>query len=176
MLVGQRVELVPPSMDLQPAVLALIRASQHELRQFLPWVDKALDEAKSIENMRESIENFESFQRELRFFILNVDTHELLGVIGLFIVKKDVPAFEIGYWLGSAYTGQGYMAEAVALVERYAFDTRGARRLQIRVATHNPKSMAIAERAGYTLEGVLKQLERMPDGELADMAMFAKTR
>ncbi|NVK29824.1 MAG: GNAT family N-acetyltransferase [Gammaproteobacteria bacterium] len=176
MLVGDRIELVPPTMDLQPAVRSLVEASQQELRQFLPWVDQALDDAKSIENMREAIQNFESFQRELRFFILSVDTHELLGVIGLFIVKKDVPAFEIGYWLGSAYTGRGFMAEAVALLERYAFDNRGAKRLQIRVATHNPKSLAIAERAGYALEGVLKQSERMPDGKLADMAMFAKVR
>ncbi len=42
-----------------------------------------------------------------------------------------VPSFEIGYWAHSAYTGRGYITEAVIGLRDFAFDILHAHRLQI---------------------------------------------
>ena len=82
--------------------------------------------------------------------------------------------FEIGYWLRTPHCGKGYMNEAVAAIERMCFELFKAARMEIRCDARNVRSRRVAERAGYTLEGILRHQERAPDGELRDTCVYAK--
>ncbi len=44
--------------------------------------------------------------------------------------QPDVPMFEIGYWIDSQYSGNGYITEAVNAITQYAFDRYRAVHLQ----------------------------------------------
>ena len=68
----------------------------------------------------------------------------------------NVPYFEIGYWIDTAYTGKGLVTEWVNALTRYAFDSCGTIRVQIRAQETNMKSIRVAERCGYEKEAILK--------------------
>lgn len=64
--------------------------------------------------------------------------------------------FEIGYWIDSQYSGNGYMTEAVNAITQYAFDQFKAVRVQICAQLDNQKSIAVAKRCGFIQEAILK--------------------
>ncbi|MGF1701478.1 GNAT family N-acetyltransferase [Photobacterium makurazakiensis] len=170
-----RLQLVPPSMEIQPLMLEAIRESEAELSEFLPWVPFSLTEDESIENMKQAISNFEAFEGELRYSLIDKNSGIFVGAIGLIIRDKDVPYFEIGYWLRSTCVGFGYITEAVSVIENYAFTELKANRVEIRAAEGNTKSRAVAERRGYSFEGTLFNERRMPSGDLSNTVVYAKT-
>lgn len=171
---SERIKLVPPSMELAQPMLEAIRASQHELSEYLPWVPHALTESESIKNMQEAIDKYERFDGELRLSILRNSDSKFLGAIGLIIRDKSVPFFEIGYWLNTKETGKGYITEAVSLIEDYAFNELKALRLEIRAAETNRNSRAVAERCGYHLDAILVNDRRLPSGELSSTVIYSK--
>ncbi|WP_038194712.1 GNAT family N-acetyltransferase [Vibrio nigripulchritudo] len=173
---SSRLRLIPPSMDHRVEMLNAIRESSEELGEYLPWVPHALDDKASIDATNRAIENFQTFENELRYSIFEKSTGTFVGVIGLIIRNKDIPYFEIGYWLRSTYAGRGYMTEAVSTIESHAFDTYKARRLEIKMAESNIKSRAVAERCGYLYEGTLKFDKILPNGDLNSTVIYAKTR
>lgn len=175
-LESDRLTLTPPSMDWQNAMLLAVVESQNTLRQFLPWVPNALTEQESINDMQKAIDNFERFENELRFGLIEKTSGQLVGVIGLVIRDKSVPFFEIGYWLRSSCAGKGYMTEAVTRLEHYAFTELSANRVEIRVAETNLKSQAVAERCQYLLEGMLVNECRLPSGALSNTLIYAKSQ
>lgn len=122
------------------------------------------------------MENFDNFENELRFSILTKQDNALIGAIGLIIRDKSVPFFEIGYWLRTTSVGFGYVAEAISVLEKYAFEQLQAHRIEIKCAESNIKSKAVALRCGYEFEGLLKNTNKLPSGELSNTLMFAKTR
>jgi RimJ/RimL family protein N-acetyltransferase len=100
----------------------------------------------------------------------------LLGGTGLHRVDWSVPRFEIGYWRRSGEQGHGWITEAVRTLARFAFDQLGARRVEIRMSSDNVKSRAVAERCGFTLEGVLRQDSLDVHGLPRDTAVYARVR
>jgi ribosomal-protein-serine acetyltransferase len=114
-------------------------------------------------------------QREdLWLLLLLKGTHTLVGGSGLHAINWDVPRFEIGYWVRRRFAGQGYITEAVRGITRFAFETLGARRVEIRCDAHNERSQAVAKRAGYKLEATLHSHSLTPDGELRDTLIFVR--
>ncbi|QES48527.1 GNAT family N-acetyltransferase [Streptomyces venezuelae] len=78
----------------------------------------------------------------------------LVAAVGL--VPRGTDAHEIGYWAVAAHRGRGYTAEAVLAVARWAFTEAGCVRLVWRAGTGNTASRAVAEKAGFRIEGVAR--------------------
>ncbi|MFG2622258.1 GNAT family N-acetyltransferase [Streptomyces sp. NPDC048507] len=64
--------------------------------------------------------------------------------------------YEIGYWATREHRGHGYTTEAVGAVARWAFTALGAARLEWRAEAGNTPSRAVAEKAGFRVEGLLR--------------------
>ncbi|MGX9522262.1 GNAT family N-acetyltransferase [Vibrio mediterranei] len=171
---SDRIKLVPPSLEYQPQMLAAIQASKAELGEYLPWVPFALTQEESVETTKQAMADFENFENELRFSIIDKETDTLVGAVGLIIRDKAVPFFEIGYWLNTSSVGCGYVTEAVKLVEQYAFESLEANRVIISAAETNAKSRSVAERCGYHLEGIALNERRLPNGELCNTVIYSK--
>ncbi|MDO5012020.1 MAG: GNAT family protein, partial [Pseudomonadota bacterium] len=71
--------------------------------------------------------------------------------------------------------GRGIMTRAVGVMERFCFDALRVNRLEILVDVDNNKSQAVAQRAGYMREGVLRQ-SMLLHGVPRDMIMFSKIK
>jgi RimJ/RimL family protein N-acetyltransferase len=51
-----------------------------------------------------------------------------------------------------------------------------AERVEIRMDDHNVRSWRVAERAGFTLEGVLRRDALAPDGRVRNTRVYAQVR
>lgn len=78
----------------------------------------------------------------------------MIAAVALHFPRSD--GWEVGYWTAREHRGHGYMTEAVQAVSRWAFLTLGAIRVEWRAEVGNTGSRAVAERAGFTLEGTLR--------------------
>lgn len=171
---NERIKLVPPSLKYVGSMLNVINESQAELSQFLPWVSKSLTENELEHNIKEALVNFTNFTREFWFNIIEKETGLFIGVVGFIVRDKSVPYFEIGYWLQTSKVGKGYITEAVKLIEKYAFIDNHAQRLEIKMASSNLKSQAVAKRCGFQFEAQLMNARRLPSGELDNTLVYAK--
>ena len=79
-----------------------------------------------------------------------------VGSIGLRIVDPENGVAEAGYWVRSEARGRGVASRALRLLSAWALRERSIERLQLRAATVNPASQRVAEKAGFTREGVLR--------------------
>jgi len=153
-----------------------ITASITELKPWLPFAQKEQTEADVELNIRESHIAFLK-REDLRLLVFLKDTGEFIASSGLHRVNWEVPKFEIGYWIDTRHSGNGYMTEAVEGIVRFAFDQLHAKRLEIRCDTRNERSKAIPERLGFTLEGILRNDDLAPGtSELRDTCIYALIR
>jgi RimJ/RimL family protein N-acetyltransferase len=76
---------------------------------------------------------------------------EVIGVIGL--ERRAHGAYELGYWLGEPWWGQGYMSEAAARVVRFAFDDLKLDRVTASYFADNPASGRVQEKCGFRTTG-----------------------
>ncbi|MEV7545796.1 GNAT family N-acetyltransferase [Streptomyces sp. NPDC089915] len=76
----------------------------------------------------------------------------LVATLGLH--RRGDHAYEIGFWAVAAHRGRGYTPEAVLALARWAFTELGCDRLVWRAGIGNTASRAVAEKAGFTVEGV----------------------
>jgi RimJ/RimL family protein N-acetyltransferase len=67
------------------------------------------------------------------------------------------------------------MTRAVLLLSRWIFDNLAAERIEITIEPQNAASRAVAERAGYAFEGVLRSYTEIK-GQRRDMAMYSLLR
>ena len=158
------------------ALNAAVIESLAELRPWMPWAQQAPTVAESEASVRKGHARF--LQREDFWLLLFLkETETLVGCSGLHDPDWAVPRFEIGYWVRTSFAGQGYITEAAAAIANFAFETLGARRVQIACAATNERSAAVARRLGFTLEGTLRCEGRNPlTGVLHDSLLFAKVR
>ena len=113
--------------------------------------------------------------REHLDFSLSLKGTEIcLGSCGMPRLDWKVPKVEIGYWLRTPYCGKGFMNEAVVAVTLFALETLKVARVEIRCDEQNARSRRVAERAGYQLEGVLRNDERDHHGNLRSTCVFSK--
>ncbi len=91
------------------------------------------------------------------FCMAGVDQPErLLGSISLIRMEAGYTA-EIGYWTATWARGRGLTTRAVRTLARWAAEEFGLRRIELVVAVENEPSNAVAERAGFTREGTLRE-------------------
>ena len=84
--------------------------------------------------------------------------------------------FEIGYWRRAGFGGQGYVTEVTVALARLCFDRFDARRVELRMDDANVASWKVAERAGFTLEGVLRDDSLTPVGVVRSTRVYARVR
>jgi len=97
---------------------------------------------------------------ETTFAVVDAEDGGVLGGIGVkWNDAHDVA--EIGYWARLEARGRGVTTRALKLASRLAFEA-GAARVQLRADVENVSSRRVAEKAGFTAEGVLREAHWNP--------------
>ncbi|SNZ16271.1 ribosomal-protein-serine acetyltransferase [Terribacillus aidingensis] len=139
----------------------LIDSSREHLRNWLPWVDKNT----TVEDSRQFIQHtLDQFAAGNGFNAGIWYQGALAGVIGFHKIDWQNSTTSIGYWLGEDYTGNGIMQKAVSKCLDYAFLELRLNRVEIRSAIGNVRSRRIPEKLGFTLEGTIRQAEKLVYG------------
>lgn len=79
----------------------------------------------------------------------------LLGGASLNGVDPQEGRASLGYWLTPAARGRGVASHAVRLIASWAFDTLELARLEITCGPDNHGSQRVAQRCGFSREGLL---------------------
>jgi len=127
----------------------------------------------TIENAKKFLEVSVAKQPRKNFCI-EIDGMAV-GGIGLSI-GEDVHRHtaEIGYWLGEEFWGRGVMSEVVSAFVNYCFKEFSLNRISAHTYVSNPASARVLEKAGFVLEGRLRN-HVVKDGKVLDSLLYAKT-
>lgn len=171
----ERLTIRAPQWGDGAAVNEAVRESAEQLRLWLPFAEKI----PSLEESEMTVRKARLQYLERTDMILHLrdrHTDEFLGSSGLHRIDWNARCFEIGYWIRTLRAGEGLMTEAVRGIEQFAITHLEANRLEIRCDARNVRSAKVAERAGYTLEGILRKMRRDSTGTLVDFMVFSKVR
>jgi RimJ/RimL family protein N-acetyltransferase len=108
------------------------------------------------------------------FAITDAASGEAVGSIGVRWLEPDQGVAEVGYWVAPGARGRGACTRAVRLVSRWVIEEHRIERLQLRADERNPASRRVAEKAGFTQEGVLRSSRFNPRlGRRVDFVMYS---
>ena len=82
--------------------------------------------------------------------------NRLIGSFGLKRTDWRGRSSEIGYWVAPWARGEGLAVEVVQYIGRWLLLEQGFERMVLRAATGNTASQRVAEKAGFTREGVAR--------------------
>jgi RimJ/RimL family protein N-acetyltransferase len=177
--------LVPPDPPLRDAELLLrpsterdaaeIREvySEPDIRKWMAWDAGPPDEAEARAKIERAAAAWKDGSWAV-FRIVNAATDQVVGGVNLRLGEHQTA--EVSYFLGASARGRGLATRAVRLVARWAFAELGVERIELRVHPQNMASRRVAERAGFTREGVERASRAWPDGTRFDSIVFSLIR
>lgn len=126
-----------------------------EVTRYLPY--KAWSTIADAEAWFLRMENLQKDGTAIQWVIARRDTHLAIGTCLLFRYEQSSECAELGYVLGRAYWGQGWMSEALQAAIDWIFSSTPLRRLQAFVDSRNAPSARILERIGFAAEGTMRE-------------------
>ena len=134
-----------------PALAAAIRASMPALGEWMSWARADYDEAGARDFIA-TCTAARSAASAYEFGIFRVADGGFVGVAGLNQFNRANNFCNLGYWVRTTAQRQGAGLAAVQSLASYAFEQLDLTRVEIVVAEDNLPSLALARKAGATLE------------------------
>ena len=99
----------------------------------------------------------------------------VIGTCTLSSLSAEHQRAEVGFALARLKWGNGYMAEALPALIRFAFDTLRLHRLEADVDPRNDRSIRLLEGLGFRREGLLRERYHL-NGEIQDALYYGLLR
>lgn len=129
-------------------------ASDHDVGPAAGWPPHT-----SVENSREII--CEVLSAPETYAVCLKETGKPIGSIGLH--RNDLATaedeYELGYWIGKPFWGQGLIPEASREILRYAFEELGMNRIWCGYYDGNEKSRRVQEKLGFIYQRKTEEIE-----------------
>jgi RimJ/RimL family protein N-acetyltransferase len=109
------------------------------------------------------------------FAIVDAGTGDFLGFMALVKLDLETQEAEAGYIVASRARGRGVATRALRLLTDWAFAELPLERIELFIGADNPASELVAQRCGYTREGVLRWTYLKP-GLRSDTIVYSKLR
>jgi ribosomal-protein-serine acetyltransferase len=173
---GERTVLRPLSEADVQSLFKLIEDSREFLSEHLPW---PAEECRTPEEVAAKIEAWDLQAQMANGACWGIfekaasasDGLKIAGCIMLGWVQWKNRSATVSYWLGQDFCGRGLATEALLLVAGESF-AMGINRLELTVSVNNPKSAAVARRAGFQDEGICREYELL-HGRFEDHLRFS---
>ena len=135
-----------------------------------PWTDMQ-QASDAIASVLQDYRNGSS----LRFAIEQLDGGAMIGTIALHHFFPQNRRCEIGYAVGSAHWGRGYIGEAMQAAVDYAFRELDMNRIEADIDPRNSASAKALLRAGFRKEGYMPE-RWIVNGEICDTEFYGLLR
>jgi len=175
-IVGDSVVLRAPQMSDYAEWAALREASRDFLTPWEPtWPPDDLTRASYRRRIRRYAEDQRS-DLAYPLFVFRKSDNVLLGGLTLANIRRGcAQAGNLGYWMGAAYSRQGYMTAAVKLVIPFAFETLRLHRVEAACIPGNVASVRLLEKTGFRREGFAREYLCI-DGAWQDHLLYARLK
>lgn len=149
-----------------------VRSSLADLNEWLPWAHMDYTRDDAVAFVRDSVQAW----REEKAFDFAIrpreDPERHLGNISIWQTSRTGRIGEIGYWIRTDLTGRGYATEATRALMRVGFELLGLHKVTLRIAVGNRGSERVAEKLGFTREGLLRE-ELLIRGNWMDHTLYS---
>lgn len=154
-LIGKRIVLQTAKPDISTAI-AIFKVTDTNRKHLRPWLEWEKETKKVEDSLKYLFDKEKKVKEGNRVEYGIYIGKEYIGNIGIFDIDKNKKSAEIGYWLSAKFTGNGYMTEAVKIIEKEFF-ANGLNRIQIRCDEKNIASVGVVKKCGYIFEGKLRE-------------------
>jgi ribosomal-protein-serine acetyltransferase len=166
---GFDLELRPVHLEDADTLFCTVERNRERLRRWLPWATAEY----SLADMRRFLEDKVAENSAGLAFTRGIwSGGTLCGAIGLHRFDRRHLSSSVGYWVDGGHEGRGIATRACRAIVSEGFSGCGLHRIEIRCATGNERSAAIAKRLGFVHEGVLRDAEWLHD-HWVDLNVFS---
>jgi RimJ/RimL family protein N-acetyltransferase len=169
MIYGERIRLVAIEREDLPLFVKWLNDPEvrRGLELYLP-ISMAQEE-KWFEKMLDRPQDTQPLNIEAR----DKDEWIKIGNMGLFQIDQRARSAEVGIMIGhKAFWNKGYGTEAITLLLKHGFETLNLNRIMLRVYADNPRAIRCYEKAGFIVEGRLRDA-RYFDGAYWDILLMS---
>ncbi|MEM7293637.1 MAG: GNAT family protein [Pseudomonadota bacterium] len=167
------IELQALSLAHAPLMVEGALESVSEINPWMDWCNRQFDVETARQFISEQIDAKRS-GAAYEFALFN-DQGVYLGGGGVNSIDHRSNRANIGYWIRSSQTRNGYGTAALEALVGWARAHTRLNRLEVVVATGNLASQRVAQKGGATWEGVAKS-RLYNNGEYLDAHIYAFTR
>lgn len=147
----------------------LINKNRKHLEYFMPRIN----ENKSIEDTEIVINLFLKQLAENNGFRAGIIyKNNLVGIIGLKYIDWINKKTEVMYWVDKNNLGKGISTQCVKKILDVVFNDYGLNKVILKTSNENKGSIRIAEKCGFTLEGICKSDELLIEG-FTDVCIYS---
>jgi ribosomal-protein-serine acetyltransferase len=155
----------------ESALFEAVRESIAEVGRWLPWCHQNY----SIEETRQFISSRTASSQSDEWYSVGIfaaDGGRFLGGVGINFINRAHQFANLGYWVRTSAAGHGIATIATRAVAKFGFDRLGLHRIEIVAAVDNIASQRVAEKAGATREGILRN-RLLIGGVSVDAVMYS---
>lgn len=156
---------------------ALLEVQQYNREPFEPFMPRRTDLHFTIEAQYLQIDrDRDQWERDSGYaFAMTLDGR-IVGRMALSnVVRSAWQNATLGYWVDTRFQGHGLATEGVLALLAAAFGPIGLHRVQAAIMPRNAPSLAVIEKAGFTLEGLAPHYLNI-NGIWEDHLIFSKTQ
>lgn len=168
---GGRIILRPPQMENAPSIYKAVMLSMSELMPWMDWCSPDYSLEITLARMKDHPSKWEAGET-YDFAIFDAASGQILGLCGINQIIRRHQFANLGYWIRSDRTGEGFATEAVKTLSQFGFQTLGLQRIEIVIGVENLASRRVAEKVGATFEGIMRRRIKIGDRNL-DAAMYS---
>lgn len=154
------------------ALTESVQSSLPELGRYLPWARPGYSRDDGTAFVRDSVEAWRTGRAHDFTIRATDDEIRHLGNASIWFVSRQGRTGEIGYWVRTDRTAQGIATEVTGRLIDAGFEQMGMHKLMLRIAVGNRASERVAEKLGFTREGVLRE-ELFVHGSWLDHTLFS---
>jgi RimJ/RimL family protein N-acetyltransferase len=154
-LTNAEISLIPPKIDDVIPCYEAVQETINDLSQWMWWYhsDYSIDDTRKwIASRPEAWEK----GTEYGYAIKDSKNDSFIGVCGVNNINWIDKYGNLGYWIKTSCSGKGIATAATLLLAQFAFNELALNRVEIVVATNNVASTRVAEKAGASREGTLR--------------------
>ena len=148
MIKGKRINL----RLVEESDLETLHKLQSDVHENGPYSNLAL---RSITHLKQHFREHGMTKIDNGMLLITDKENHIVGMIQHFLGLKYSTGYELGTTIYKEENrGKGYATEALKLYTAYIFESRPIRRLELATSADNIGAQSVAEKCGYTFEGI----------------------
>ena len=170
-----RLTIRPKQIGDGAIVFAAVMETWQELNQWMRWAesrDAFTPESLEIRN-RHVMASF-LLRESIELIGIETQTGEAVVWCGFHDIDWQARQCDTGFWVRKSAQRRGIATETANALVRYGFGALGMQRIGLTHSRGNEFSRRIAEKLGFTLEGIQQKANLLPGGKAVDKYCYAR--
>ncbi len=149
-----------------------IESNRERIAPYFPVIAQStLNVESTLEYIKKRVQRAEK-KEYITFVIVDIEVHKIIGAIFLKAIDWKSMKSEIGSFVDQGYEGKGIVSQGLSMAINHCFWVLELNKVFFKIHQDNLRSIRIAEKLGFTKEGVLRQDFKGLDGKYVDMMYY----